>query len=291
MSIGSEAFYDCASVSTLSIDSQAGASLTSIGLSAFNRCSSVARVNIPKTVTTIGNGAFLHCSSLKTVSFKGNAPTVDGDSSDFPTDNEGFVFKIRIGASGFESWSPIEQEVLIGTTTLDSSGNLVFVTDAIETGSIKVLFAPDLSSPFTDVTGLTFQGENGVTISAENAALQGGKGFFKVEVTPSSGRGGMAPGSLDGSTLSFNVLTSDDSDIVFLGLGEFSFAGGNEIDFGPYTYSANGALGTARIDLGGPVFDFALTFNNATGGTLVVSRVGTEPLVTGSGIFTLTPTP
>ena len=44
-----------------------GNSVTTIGGGAFNGCSSLTSVTIPKSVTTIGGGAFYNCSSLTSV--------------------------------------------------------------------------------------------------------------------------------------------------------------------------------------------------------------------------------
>ena len=57
--INTEAFYDCASLTSVTI----GSSVTSIGPYAF-ACSSLEVIVIPNSVTSIGIGAFLGCSNL-----------------------------------------------------------------------------------------------------------------------------------------------------------------------------------------------------------------------------------
>ena len=84
--IGKYAFYDCSSLTSITIPESVtsintGAfancsglksftipnSVTSIGSSAFSECSGLTSVTIPDSVTTIGNYAFIGCSDLTSV--------------------------------------------------------------------------------------------------------------------------------------------------------------------------------------------------------------------------------
>ena len=62
-SIGSYAFYDCSSLTSITI----GNGVTSIGESAFSGCRKLTSVTIPDGVTSIGSSAFYDCSSLTSI--------------------------------------------------------------------------------------------------------------------------------------------------------------------------------------------------------------------------------
>ena len=70
--IGERAFYDCYSLTSVTIPD----SVTTIGEGAFVACDSLTSVTIPDSVTTIGNYAFSSCNSLK--EFKGKFASDNG---------------------------------------------------------------------------------------------------------------------------------------------------------------------------------------------------------------------
>ena len=73
-SIGSYAFADCSSLTSITIPN----SVTSIGDDAFYGCRSLTSITIPNSVTSIGDGAFSRCSSLTSVTIL-NSVTSIGD--------------------------------------------------------------------------------------------------------------------------------------------------------------------------------------------------------------------
>ncbi len=73
-SIGSEAFSECSSLTSISILS----GVTSIGGWAFSECNSLESISIPSSVTSIGDSAFLGCSSLASISIPSGVTSIGG---------------------------------------------------------------------------------------------------------------------------------------------------------------------------------------------------------------------
>ena len=71
-SIGNSAFYDCSSLTSVTIPN----SITSIGSFAFTGCSSLASITIPNSVTNIGECAFVRCSSLVSVTIPNSVKNI-----------------------------------------------------------------------------------------------------------------------------------------------------------------------------------------------------------------------
>ena len=71
-SIGTSAFGDCASMSSVTIPN----SVTSIGFASFDGCTGLTNVTIGNGVTNIVSFPFYNCPSLTGVYFLGNAPTI-----------------------------------------------------------------------------------------------------------------------------------------------------------------------------------------------------------------------
>ena len=71
-SIGNSAFYNCTSLTSVTI----GNSVTSIGDSAFNHCTSLTSVTIGNSVTSIGSYAFGSCSGLTSVTIPDSVTSI-----------------------------------------------------------------------------------------------------------------------------------------------------------------------------------------------------------------------
>ena len=71
-SIGERAFYDCTSLTSVTIPD----SVTSIGFAAFEGCTSLTSVRIPNSVTSIEYSAFNSCTSLKSITIPDSVTSI-----------------------------------------------------------------------------------------------------------------------------------------------------------------------------------------------------------------------
>ncbi|MBR5131850.1 MAG: leucine-rich repeat protein, partial [Alistipes sp.] len=71
-SIGYKAFYDCDSLTSVTI----GNGVTSIGSSAFSGCTSLTSITIPDSVTSIGSSAFKNCDSLTSITIPNSVTSI-----------------------------------------------------------------------------------------------------------------------------------------------------------------------------------------------------------------------
>ena len=75
-SIGLSAFEDCSSLTIVSIPS----TVTSIGAVSFSNCSSLTVLTIPNSVISIGGAAFSNCSSLTSVNIPNSVTSIEGNA-------------------------------------------------------------------------------------------------------------------------------------------------------------------------------------------------------------------
>ena len=97
-SIGWNAFYECSSLTSVTI----GNGVTSIGESAFYNCSSLTSIEIPNSVTSIGNYAFTWCDSLTSVTIGNSVTSIgylafDGCSSLTSVESPAILFNEAFG--------------------------------------------------------------------------------------------------------------------------------------------------------------------------------------------------
>jgi len=96
-SIGGTAFNNCTSLTSVTIPS----SVTSIADWAFNNCTSLTSVTIPSSVTSIGDGAFNNCQKLTSVTFQGTIPANSIKSSGTGSTFQGdLIAKYLAGGAG-----------------------------------------------------------------------------------------------------------------------------------------------------------------------------------------------
>ena len=80
-SIGDDAFYDCRSLTSITIPD----GVTSIGERAFYDCRSLASITIPDGVTSIRENAFYACSSLTSITIPDSVTSIGGSAFGFCT--------------------------------------------------------------------------------------------------------------------------------------------------------------------------------------------------------------
>jgi len=134
-SIGTSVFYNCTALTSVTIP----ASVTSIGENAFRQCPNITSITIPNSVTSIGSYAFSYCSNLTTATI-GTGVTSIGDSA----------FKECQSLATVLCY--VAQSAFTGNNVLDA------------TASPLTIRARSTDSSWTAGTGLTFQGNANVTV-------------------------------------------------------------------------------------------------------------------------------
>ena len=162
ISIGERAFYNCSSLTSVTIPN----SVTSIGSSAFYYCSSLTSVTIPNSVTSIGSSAFRNCSDLTSVTIP-NSVTAIGTAAFFSCSGLTSVTipnsVTSIGSSAFYGCSNLK-------TVYNLSG-LTFTKGVTAHGSVARYANRVLNVTTGDITNYG-SGENAIyQISADYAVV------------------------------------------------------------------------------------------------------------------------
>lgn len=73
--IGANAFYDCSSVETISLEN-----VTSIGQDAFGLCKNLTSITLPNSVTSLGSYAFYGCSAMEYANIGTGVPAIQDNT-------------------------------------------------------------------------------------------------------------------------------------------------------------------------------------------------------------------
>lgn len=121
-SIGNSAFYKCSGLTSVTIPN----SVTSIGYRAFSGCSGLTSANIPNSVKTIGQEAFAGCSGLTSVTIP-NSVTSIGNNAFYKTpwynnQSDGVVYAGLV-AYKYKGTMPANCEIILkeGTKSIADS--------------------------------------------------------------------------------------------------------------------------------------------------------------------------
>ena len=157
-SIGSNAFYNCSGLTSVTIPN----SVTSIGTGAFYCCSGLTSVTIPNSVATIGDYAFADCSLLTSITIP-NSVTSIGISAFYGTawyneQPDGLIYMGKV-AYTYKGAMPQGTEIVLKEGTVSVTG-----------------------SAFKDCSGLTFVTIPNSVTSIGNSAFSGCSGLTSVTI-------------------------------------------------------------------------------------------------------------
>ena len=176
-SIGDEAFYECKALVQFCSDTAfvIPGKLQTIGARAFSKCESITEVDLNESVTTMGDSVFEDCSSLKSVTLSSLLQDIPKAAFKGCNNLVRVIFKMgnkTIGESAFEgcfklggvelvhSINKIENHAFKGCTKLVSAeipnGETIFGDSAFPKGSSLTLIGPN----YTGSTVLIYADNN-----------------------------------------------------------------------------------------------------------------------------------
>lgn len=217
-SIGNYAFKDATGVTEVLFE--AGSSLQTLGVGAFQNATNLASVEIPASVSSIGESAFQGSSYLSSIVFHGNAPTIAQYA--FHVINGDPSFMSPYSATGFEVgpdglWNGIPMAKFVNCSV---SGRAIFSGDGASlTGRSACVGSLTIPSGVTSIGDMAFFGDTAIT-SVEvprTVTAIGGQAFQDASNIMSITFRGNAP------TLGSNVFSGITNATVFASVGATGF--------------------------------------------------------------------
>lgn len=114
-SIGAEAFFNCSSLTSVSIPN----SITSLGDSVFADCHNLISVNLPDSITGISAGLFSSCENLKSISIPNSVRTIGNSAFASCSSLESIIIPnsvTNIGNQAF-TWSGLKSVIIPSNVT------------------------------------------------------------------------------------------------------------------------------------------------------------------------------
>lgn len=120
-SIGDGAFWDCSSLTSVTIPEN----VTSIGNRAFQSCSSLKSVTIPEGVTSIENLMFFDCNSLMSVTIPGSVTSIGNSAFKNCSSLTSVIIPENVtslGTDAFFNCSSLKSATILGSLTIIGEG-------------------------------------------------------------------------------------------------------------------------------------------------------------------------
>ena len=200
-SIGSLAFYNCSSLTSVIIPNSVttikgrafyasegltsvtfGNSVATVGTRAFSHCSSLTSVTIPNSVTTIGERAFQSCSGLTSVTIPNSVTTI----GDFAFQNCTSLASVtignsvtRIGGRAFSNCTSLTfLNVERGNTKYDSRNNCNAIIETATNTLIQGCVETVIPSSIPSIGYYAFEGSNLTSVTIPKFVTTIGKYAF-----------------------------------------------------------------------------------------------------------------
>ena len=165
-SIGDDAFYDCYSLTSVTIPN----SVITIGSGAFTYCTNLTSVTIPNSLTTIGDQAFFYCSRLTSVTFPNSVTNIGDYAFTYCTSLSSVTIPnsvTSIGNTAFYSCSSLTN-VTIGTN-VTNIGDEAFAVCA----RLTAITVDALNPVYSSVDGVLFNQDQSVLIQCPGGKAGG----------------------------------------------------------------------------------------------------------------------